>query len=120
MPSVCLKCGGRHWLAAMAGGPGDEEGNGYAAALLAEFLILIGWVQLRMPMVKHWDNCINAIILLYNVHRFKEDPEYGEMLKRMWNGDLSTEDCKRINTSKVIGYNGLQLPSHLEGKIPKR
>jgi hypothetical protein len=30
---------------------------------------------------KHWDNCINAIIVLDNVHHFKEDLEYGEMLK---------------------------------------
>jgi hypothetical protein len=68
---------------------------------------------------KHWDNCINAIILLDNVHCFNEDPEYGEMLKRMWNGDLATENRKRINTT-VIRYNCLQLPSHLEGEIPKR
>ena len=68
---------------------------------------------------KHWDNCINAIIILDNDHRFKEDPEYGQMLKRMWNGDLTTEDCKRIN-SRVIGYNGLQLPSNIEGEFKKR
>ncbi len=68
---------------------------------------------------KHWDDCINTIIILDNVHRFKEDPEYGEMLKRMWNGNLSTEDHKRINT-RVIGYNGLQLLSHVDGEIPKR
>jgi hypothetical protein len=55
---------------------------------------------------------------LDNVHCLKEDPEYGDMLKRMWNGDLSTEDHKRINT-RVIGYNGLQLPSHLEDEVPK-
>jgi hypothetical protein len=30
---------------------------------------------------KHWDNCINAIIILDNVHPFKEDQEYGEMSK---------------------------------------
>ncbi len=30
---------------------------------------------------KHWNNCIKAIIILDNVHRFKEDPEYGEMSK---------------------------------------
>ncbi len=36
----------------------------------------------------------------------------------MWNGDLSTEDRKSINT-RVIGYNGLQLPSHVEGEISK-
>ncbi len=55
---------------------------------------------------KHWDNCIYAIIILDNNHHFKEDPEYGQMLKRMWNGDLTIEDRKRIN-SRVIGYNGL-------------
>ena len=37
------------------------------------------------------------------------------MLKRMWTGDLSKEDCKVIN-SRVIGYNGLQLPPIFEGK----
>ncbi len=68
---------------------------------------------------KHWDNCINTIIILDNDHHFKEDSEYGQMLKKMWNGDLSTKDRKRINT-RVIGYNGLQLPSHLEGEFPKR
>ncbi len=41
------------------------------------------------------------------------------MLKRMWNGDLTTEDWKRIN-SRVIGYNGLQLPSNIEGEFKKR
>ena len=41
------------------------------------------------------------------------------MLKRMWNGDLTTEDRKRIN-SRVIGYNGLQLPSNTEGEFKKR
>ena len=68
---------------------------------------------------KHWDNCNDAIIILENDHCFKEDPEYRQMLKKMWNDDLTTEDCKRIN-SRVIGYNGLQLPSHVEGEFSKR
>jgi hypothetical protein len=67
---------------------------------------------------KHWDNCINAIIKLDKDHCFKEDPEYRQMLKRMWNGDLTAEDHKRIN-SRVIGYNGLELPSHVEGEFSK-
>jgi hypothetical protein len=41
------------------------------------------------------------------------------MLKRMWNGDLTTEDHKK-NNSRVIGYNGLQLPSNIEGEFKKR
>ncbi len=48
-------------------------------------------------------NNINAIIILDNEHCFKEDPDYGNMLKRMWNGDLTTEDQKQIIT-RVIGY----------------
>jgi hypothetical protein len=54
-------------------------------------------------------------IILENNHRFKEDPEYGKMLKRMWNGDLTNEDQKQINT-RVIGYQGLKLPTIFEGK----
>jgi hypothetical protein len=61
-----------------------------------------------------WKNTIHAIIVLDNEHRFKEDPDYSHMLKRMWNGDLTTEDQKRINT-RVIGYKGLKLPTMLEG-----
>ncbi len=38
-----------------------------------------------------------------------------KMLKRMWNGDLSIEDKKQINT-RVIGYKGLKLPTTFEGK----
>jgi hypothetical protein len=45
----------------------------------------------------------------------KEDPEYGQMLKRMWSGDLTKEDHKRINT-RVIGYNGLELLTEFEGE----
>jgi hypothetical protein len=37
------------------------------------------------------------------------------MVKRMWNGELSIEDRKRINT-RVVGYNGLEIPHNLKGK----
>ncbi len=55
------------------------------------------------------------MIILDNEHCFKEDPEYGQMLKRMWSGDLTKEDRMRINT-RVLGTNGLELPSECEGK----
>ena len=64
---------------------------------------------------QHWENCINAVIILDNEHCFKEDPEYGQMLKRMWSGDLTKEDRMRINT-RVLGTNGLELPPEFEGK----
>ncbi len=37
------------------------------------------------------------------------------MLERKWEGDLTLEDKQRINT-RVIGINGLELPSKLQGK----
>jgi hypothetical protein len=64
---------------------------------------------------QHWENCINAVIILDNEHHFKEDPEYGQMLKRMWSGDLTKEDWMRINT-RVLGTNGLELPPEFKGK----
>jgi hypothetical protein len=48
-------------------------------------------------------------------HCFKEDPEYGQMLKRMWSGDSTKEDRIRLNT-RVLGTNGLELPPKCEGK----
>ena len=64
---------------------------------------------------EHWDNCINEIIILENNHCFIEDPQYEQMLKRMWNGELSVEDQQRIN-ARVVGYNGLEIPHKLEGE----
>ncbi len=64
---------------------------------------------------QHWENCINGVIILDNEHCFKEDPEYGQMLKRMWSGDLTKDDQMRKN-SRVIGTSGHELPPELEGK----
>ncbi len=54
------------------------------------------------------------MISLDNEHCFKEDPEYGQMLKRMRSGDLTKEDLMRINT-RVLGTDGLELPPEFEG-----
>ena len=65
---------------------------------------------------QYWELCINVIIILDNAHRFKDDPLYGQMLKRFWDGDLTKSDRERIN-SRVIGQNGIILPSFsCEGK----
>lgn len=63
---------------------------------------------------KHWEHCINVIIILDNAHRFKDDPFYGQMLKRFWDGDLTKIDREKIN-SRVIGQLGVKLPSQYEG-----
>jgi hypothetical protein len=63
---------------------------------------------------QHWENCINAVIILDKEHCFKEDPEYGQMLKKIWSGDLTKGDQMRINTG-VLGTKGLELPPECEG-----
>ncbi len=54
------------------------------------------------------------MIILDNEHCFKEDPEYGQMLKKMWSVDLTKQDRIRINT-RVLGTNGLELPPKFQG-----
>lgn len=55
-----------------------------------------------------WENAINCAIMLQNSHRFKEDPQYGDIMLRMWKGDF-TEDDFRIINGRLLGEN-LQLP----------
>ena len=63
-----------------------------------------------------WDSSINSIIILDNEHRFKEDPQYGIMLKNMWQKDLSIQQRKRINT-KVVNKTTFKLPPKFEGDV---
>ncbi len=44
-----------------------------------------------------WENSINVAIILNNSHRFKDDPEYGRIIKRMWDGSFTKEDCSAIS-----------------------
>ena len=57
-----------------------------------------------------WENAINVAIILENSHRFKDDPEYGEIMMRMWKGDYTEQDFARIN-ERVIGANGVEFPT---------
>ena len=41
-------------------------------------------------------------------HQFKDDPEYGQILKRMCNGKFSQQACNVIS-ERLIGHK-LQLP----------
>jgi hypothetical protein len=51
-----------------------------------------------------------AASILNNDHCFKEDAEYGKIVKRIWEGDITCKDRERINT-RVIRHPGLELPS---------
>jgi len=39
-----------------------------------------------------FESILTGIIILDNEHRFKDDPEFGKLLKRFWQGDLTQKD----------------------------
>lgn len=63
-----------------------------------------------------WENSINCVIILENRHRFRDDPECGDLLTRFWRGDLTEDDRKLLNT-RVVGRNGLKLPATFDGSV---
>jgi len=55
-----------------------------------------------------WENTINCAIFLDNSHRFKDDPEFGEILARLRMGEDTREDRELIN-KRVVG-SALPMP----------
>jgi hypothetical protein len=64
--------------------------------------------QLLYSNLSLWESSINTANILNNSHQFKDYPEYGLILKRMWDGKLSQQDCNIIN-ERLLGHK-LQLP----------
>lgn len=62
-----------------------------------------------------WINSINNILILNNEHRFKEDPEWGKMMTKMWEDDLTRKNKKTLNTRK-IKHGGVTLPTKFDGE----
>lgn len=58
----------------------------------------------------NWENSINCAIFLDKSHRFKEDPEYGEILKRMRLGETTMNDRKEINKRVINKKTGVIPP----------
>ena len=61
------------------------------------------------PGEQWWENTINCAIFLKNIHRFKDDTVYGEIMQRMRMGQDTKEDRRKINT-RVMGKNDAELP----------
>ena len=62
-----------------------------------------------------WCDLLNTVVILESDHRFKEDPEYGQLLQRMWAGDLSKNDRDWLN-ERVIGSEQVPvLPDEFSG-----
>ena len=62
---------------------------------------------------KRFEQHVNCVIILEGMHRFRDDRRYGDMLKRLCAGELTEDDIKWINT-RVLDYNGPELPKDLE------
>ena len=58
---------------------------------------------------KDWINCL---VELEGMHRFKEDPEWGELLQRFRNGEATDEDSDLINDQIVT--DPCSLPNDLQ------
>ena len=61
-----------------------------------------------------WYGSINAAVFLEESHRFKEDPDWGEILKRIAKGDADKQDFDKIN-SRVVDNENVKIPT--EGDI---
>ena len=59
----------------------------------------------------YFENLLNTALILENKHRFKDDPEFGEMLTDMWFDDLSIEQKEKINERFVRDKS--DLPKYL-------
>ena len=64
---------------------------------------------------RKFETNLNGIIILDNEHRFKNDKEFGRLLKRFWAGDLTREDRDLINSRKVNGTT-VKIPDILSCK----
>jgi hypothetical protein len=56
--------------------------------------------------IPEWKDAINAYIVLEGRYRFRDDPEWGEILGRMHGGCPLPPDFRRIN-GRVIRRDGL-------------
>ena len=57
-------------------------------------------------------NTVNCFIELKGLHRFKQDLEWGKLLYRFRNGEVTEEDIDTIN-SRVVDEN-TELPSNIK------
>ena len=58
-----------------------------------------------------WHDAINSAVFLNQSHRFKKDPEWGSILKRVSKGNATEDDIKKIN-SRVIDNERVELPKN--------
>ena len=66
---------------------------------------------------QHFENNINSAVILEGMHRFKDDPRYGNFLKQVWlTGTFPEEDEEYLNSRVIGSRTGLELPRELDGE----
>ena len=63
-----------------------------------------------------WHDWINCFIELFGQHRFKDDPEFGNIMQRMHDGCATNADIERLNT-RVVGSSHPEAPT--QSDLPK-
>jgi hypothetical protein len=59
----------------------------------------------------HWHGTLNSCVILdQGLHRFKKDPEWGEILSRIYCGHTTEEDINKLN-ARVVGQ--VNLPNYV-------
>ena len=82
-------------------------------------IVFIGYFPQMNPFggdpvyAKHsiiWHDAINSAVFLNQTHRFKKDPEWGSILKRVSKGNATEDDSKK--KSRVIDNERVKLPKN--------
>jgi hypothetical protein len=63
-----------------------------------------------------FESILTGVIILDNKHRFKDDPEFGKLLKCFWRGKLTHIDRNTIN-KRVITRTDVYLPKNIASNV---
>lgn len=63
-----------------------------------------------------FESILTGVVILDNEHCFKDDPEFGKLLKQFWRGELTHKD--RTTTKKrVITRTDVDLPKNIASNV---
>ena len=88
--------------------------GGYNIIFMGDFaqLLPIGGHSLFSSYIDYWHGMIQKVIFLDNAHRFKDDPEWGEILLRIRLGTYTESDIIEINKRLITSHNPLPIENH--------
>ena len=94
--------------------------DGWAARGSNNTCIQTSGKMLYMTNTPEWDDFMNCFVELKGNHRFKDDPEYGQIIVRYHDRKHTRADVSRLNT-RVLGARGgttIQAVSYTHLTLP--